>query len=80
MVDTRPKSAMQRLLKTRRRVETVIGQLVEFFGFATCKARDLRHLTKLLRKLIAYNLAKVSQFERRVLIVSTEPMVHNSIP
>ena len=56
--DPRPKSAVQRLLKTRRRVETVIGQLVEFFGFAACKARDLWHLTaKLLRKLLAYNLA-----------------------
>lgn len=58
MDDPRPKSAVQRLLKTRRRIETVIGQLVEFFGFAACKARDLWHLTaKLLRKLLAYNLA-----------------------
>jgi IS5 family transposase len=58
MVDPRPKRVIQRLLKTRRRVETVIGQLVEFFGFAACKARDLWHLTaKLLRKLLAYNLA-----------------------
>jgi hypothetical protein len=58
MVDRRPRQAVQRLLKTRRRVETVIGQLVEFFGFAACRARDLWHLTaKLLRKLLAYNLA-----------------------
>ena len=57
MKDPRPKNAVQRLLKTRRRVETVIGQLVEFFGFADCKARDLWHLTaKLARKLLAYNL------------------------
>lgn len=58
MEDPRPKTAVQRLLKTRRRVETVIGQLVEFFDFAACKARDLWHLTaKLVRKLLAYNLA-----------------------
>jgi len=59
MLDPRPKSAVQRLLKTRRLVETVIGQLVEFYDFAACKARDIWHLTsKLVRKLIAYNLAR----------------------
>jgi hypothetical protein len=58
MEDLRPKTAVQRLLKVRRRVETAIGQLVEFFGFSSCKARDLWHLTsKLTRKLLAYNLA-----------------------
>ncbi len=57
MDDPRPETAVQRLLKIRRRVETAIGQLVEFFDFATCKARDLRHLTsKLVRKLLAYHL------------------------
>lgn len=57
MKDPRPKSAVQRLLKVRRRVETVIGQLTEFFDFAACKARDMWHLTsKLVRKLLAYNL------------------------
>jgi hypothetical protein len=58
MDDPRPKSAVQRLLKVRRRVETAIGQLVEFFDFASCKARDIWHLTsRLVRKLLAYNLA-----------------------
>src|SRR5579863_817578 len=57
MKDPRPKNVVQGLLKTRRRIETVIGQLVEFFGFAACKARDLWHLSaKLARKLLAYNL------------------------
>ena len=57
MTDPRPKEVVQRLLKLRRRVETVIGQLVEYFDFAACNARDLWHLTaKLLRKLLAYNL------------------------
>jgi hypothetical protein len=58
MEDPRSKSALQRLLKPCRRVETVISQLVEFFDFAACKALDLWHLTaKLVRKLLAYNLA-----------------------
>jgi hypothetical protein len=57
MKDSRPEAAVQRLLKTRRRVETAIGQLVEFYDFAACKARDTWHLTaKLLRKILAYNL------------------------
>jgi hypothetical protein len=58
MDDPRPKAAVQRLLKTRRRVETAIGQLVEYFAFAACKARDLWHLaSRLVRKLLAYNLS-----------------------
>jgi len=58
MQDVRPETAVQRLLKVRRRVETAIGQLVDFYDFAACKARDLWHLTsRLVRKLLAYNLA-----------------------
>jgi hypothetical protein len=58
MHDPRPKSAVQRLMKVRRRIETVIGQLVEFFDFASCKARDMWHFTsRLVRKLLAYNFA-----------------------
>lgn len=58
MPDPRPKTAVQRLLKVRRRVETAIGQLVEHFDFAACKARDLWHLaSRLVRKLLAYNLS-----------------------
>lgn len=58
MPDPRPKTAVQRLMKVRRRIETAIGQLVEFFGFASCKARDMWHLTsRLVRKILAYNLA-----------------------
>lgn len=59
MNDPRLKTAVQRLLKVRRRVETAIGQLVDFFDFAACKARDLWRLTaRLVRKLIAYNLKR----------------------
>jgi hypothetical protein len=58
MDDPRPKSAVQRLLKVRRRVETAIGQLVDYLGFAAGKARDMWHLaSRLVRKLLAYNLA-----------------------
>jgi len=58
MDDPRPKSAVQRLLKVRRRVETAIGQLVGYLGFSADKARDMRHLaSRLVRKLLAYNLA-----------------------
>ena len=59
MTDTRPKPVLQKLMKIRRKVETVIGQLTEFFGLSSCKARNLWHLTaKLLRKILAYNFKK----------------------
>ncbi len=48
MDDPRPKSAVQRLLKVRRRVETAIGQLVEYLDFAAGKARDMWHLASRL--------------------------------
>jgi hypothetical protein len=58
MPDTRPKQWVQTLMRIRRRIETVIGQLTEFYNFAKTKARDIWHLTsKLLRKLLAYNLS-----------------------
>jgi hypothetical protein len=58
MDDPRPKTAVQRLLKVRRRVETALGQLIDFFDFTSCKARDIWHLTsRLVRKLLAYNLS-----------------------
>jgi hypothetical protein len=59
MHDSRPKSEVRKLMKVRRRVETVIGQLTEFFGLSSCKAKDMWHLTaKLLRKILAYNFTK----------------------
>jgi len=58
MPDSRPKAFVQALLKIRRNVETVIGQLTEHFAFAACKAKTLWHLNaRLLRKLCAYNLS-----------------------
>ena len=59
MKDDRSKSFVKMLTKTRRLVETVLGQLVEFYSFASCKSRDIWHLSsKLVRKLLAYNLAR----------------------
>ena len=58
MIDLRPKAFVQLLLKIRRRIETAIGQLIEFFDFAACQACDLWHpSSRLLRKLLAYNLS-----------------------
>ena len=66
MKDTRPKHYVQTLLKTRRRVETVIGQLTECFNFAACKAKDIWHLTaKLTRKILAYNFNLSISRERK---------------
>ena len=43
--------------KVRLRVATAICRLIECFGFASCKARDMRHLTsQLVRRLVAANL------------------------
>jgi len=46
------------LIQTRRRVETVIGQLTERFQAKTVWARDLWHLcSRWLRKILAHTLA-----------------------
>jgi Transposase DDE domain len=58
MHDLRPEAEVKALYKIRRRVETVIGQLVEHFDFAKTKAKNLWHLNaKLIRKLCAYNFS-----------------------
>jgi Transposase DDE domain len=58
MVDERPQSWVRFLLKTRRLVETVIGQLVERFHLAQVRARDLWHFTsRINRKLLAHTVA-----------------------
>jgi hypothetical protein len=58
MIDTRDYHSVQLLLKTRRLIETVIGQLVERFCFETVRARDLWHFTSRIdRKLLAYTVA-----------------------
>ena len=58
MNDERPKHWVRLLIKIRRLIETVIGQLVERFHLAQVRARDLWHLTsRIHRKLLAHTIA-----------------------
>ena len=58
MKDDRDRYWVKLLVKTRRLVETVIGQLCERFHLQKVRARDLWHLThRLNRKLLAHTLA-----------------------
>lgn len=58
MIDTRDRYSVRLLVKTRRLIETVIGQLTERFCLETVRARDLWHLTsRINRKLLAHTVA-----------------------
>ena len=58
MNDNRARHWVKLLVKTRRLIETVIGQLSERFKIQTVKARDVWHLTnRINRKLLAHTLA-----------------------
>ncbi len=58
MKDCRDRHWVKLLVKTRRLVETVIGQLSNRFHLQTVKARDLWHLTnRINRKLLAHTIA-----------------------
>lgn len=57
MLDTRPPDFVTSLVKIRRLVETVIGQLTEQFHIAKVRARDLWHLTsRINRKILAHTM------------------------
>lgn len=57
MKDSRPKELVKILLRVRRLIETVIGQLVERFKIEKVWARDMWHLTsRINRKLLAHTL------------------------
>jgi hypothetical protein len=57
MTDNRAPRVVQQLTRTRRRVETVIGQLTEQFHFEKVRARDAWHLTsRIARKVLAHTL------------------------
>jgi hypothetical protein len=57
MIDTRPPDFVTSLVKIRRLVETVIGQLTEQFHIAKVRARDLWHLTsRINRKILAHTM------------------------
>ena len=56
MKDKVPKSFVRLIMRVRRRIETVIGQLAERFQMERCRCRDLRHMTsRIARKLLAHN-------------------------
>ena len=58
MPDLRPREAVSRLMRVRRRIETTIGQLAEFYGAEKPGARDLFHMIgRLARKILAYNMS-----------------------
>jgi hypothetical protein len=57
MKDERPKYFIKHLMRIRRVVETVIGQLADRFNIQRIRAKDLWHLnTKVIRKILAHNL------------------------
>lgn len=57
MTDPRPKDTVQRLMKTRRLVETVISQLSGRFHIERVRARDCWHLTnRFIRKMLAHTV------------------------
>lgn len=57
MLDSRPSDFVTSLVKVRRMVETVIGQLTEQFHIAKVRARDLWHLTsRINRKILAHTM------------------------
>jgi len=59
MHDTRNPVKVKQLMRVRRLIETVIGQLVERFSIEKIWARDLWHLTsRLNRKLLAHTVCR----------------------
>jgi len=57
MKDSRPKETVALMMNIRRKVETVIGQLVERFHIQTIKAKDLWHLcAKVGRKILSHTV------------------------
>lgn len=59
MPDERNPAWVKLLMRVRRLIETVIGQLVERFSIEKVRARDLWHLTsRLNRKLLAHTVCR----------------------
>ena len=57
MIDLRPKRIVSIMMNMRRKVETVIGQLVERFNIQFIKAKDLWHLSaKVGRKILSHSI------------------------
>lgn len=57
MQDNRPKWFIKLILRIRRRIETVIGQLAKYFDIESCGCRDMWHLTsRVARKILAFTV------------------------
>jgi hypothetical protein len=57
MKDTRPKQFLSQIMNVRRKIETVIGQLVERFRIQSIRAKDMWHLMmKVGRKVFAHSI------------------------
>ena len=57
MKDQRPKWFVKLIMRIRRRIETVIGQLSGFFDIERCGCKDMWHLTsRMARKMLAFNV------------------------
>ncbi len=57
MQDNRPKALIYQMMNVRRKVETVIGQLVDRFNIQSIRAKDLWHLSvKIGRKFLAHTV------------------------
>lgn len=55
MQDSRPKEYVNSIMNVRRRIETVIGQLVERFNIQSIRVKDLFHLSvKTGRKILSH--------------------------
>ena len=55
MQDSRPKEYVNTIMNVRRRIETVIGQLVERFNIQRIRTKDLFHLSvKTGRKILSH--------------------------
>lgn len=58
MQDDRPKPLVKVMMNIRRKIETVIGQLVDRFHIQSIRAKDLWHLSvKIGRKILAHTFA-----------------------
>ena len=57
MPDNRDPTFVKKLMRVRRLIETVIGQLTEQFHIEKVRARDLWHLTsRVARKVLAHTV------------------------
>lgn len=60
MSNFRSQKSMKLLMKARRRIETVIGQLTDRFNIQKVRAKDLWHLShRFIRKILSHTVCVV---------------------